>query len=429
MDQYGPAIQTLLGFVTAAPDHVRAGEFLFDAAQVAERDNQLEKAAELWERDFTQYPTYELALRALFLAGISRYRLGDYAGAFNTFTSLANSAAKLEDRAAAYLWQGKAKDVLGDKTAAKAAWELASNIDPTGYYSERARDLLRSRPPFAPPQAYDLSRDIATERTQAEAWMRATFNLGADVDLSSLGPLQSDPSFQRGAELWKLGLFDLARQEFEYLRTSMENDPAQTYRLANYLIDLGMYRSGILAARQVLTLAGMDDAATMNAPDFFNHLRFGAYFSDLIMPQAQANGFNPLFLFSVVRQESAFEGFVRSSAGARGLMQIIPATGQEVAASIGWPQGYSDIDLYRPVVSVTLGVSYLAKLRDRLDGDMYAALAAYNSGPGNASKWQELAKGDPDLFLEVIRADETRKYITQIYEMFSIYRRLYDRTP
>jgi soluble lytic murein transglycosylase len=59
----------------------------------------------------------------------------------------------------------------------------------------------------------------------------------------------------------------------------------------------------------------------------------------------------------------------------------------------------------------------------------YAALAAYNGGPGNAIAWKELANGDPDLFLEVVRFEETRNYIRGISEIFSLYRRIYDRTP
>jgi soluble lytic murein transglycosylase len=81
------------------------------------------------------------------------------------------------------------------------------------------------------------------------------------------------------------------------------------------------------------------------------------------------------------------------------------------------------------MVSIPLGVNYLAKWRDYFAGDYYAALAAYNGGPGNAIEWKELSKDDPDVFLEVIRYDETRTYIRSIYEIYSIYRRIYDRTP
>jgi soluble lytic murein transglycosylase len=70
----------------------------------------------------------------------------------------------------------------------------------------------------------------------------------------------------------------------------------------------------------------------------------------------------------------------------------------------------------------------LNRQRGFLDGDIYAALAAYNGGPGNAAAWKELVPPDPDLFLEVIRFEETRNYIKGIYEIFTIYRDLYDRT-
>lgn len=429
LGEYSKAAKTLLDFVKQVPNHPRAGEFLYDAAVVDERDNQLEEAAKLWERVAREYPGYEKSSRALFLAGIAYYRRGDYSQAYTTFRSALANAASLEERAAAYLWQGKAQAAIGDQAAAKAAWEMAASADPTGYYSERARDVLRGLDPFTPPKVYDLSMDLATERLQAEGWLKSTFALPPDADLSSPGSLSNDPRFQRGTELWRLGLYEEARAEFEDLRTSIQDDPANNFRLANYLLDLGLYRSAILAARQILNLAGMDEASSMNAPIYFNHLRFGPYYSSLIIPTAQKYNFHPLFILSVVRQESAFEGFVRSTAGARGLMQIIPDTGKEIVASLGWPPGYNDQDLYRPVVSIILGTDYLAKWRERFKGDLYAALAAYNGGPGNATEWQKLAKGDPDLLLEVIRYEETRNYIRGVYEIFNIYRRLYDRTP
>ena len=260
--------------------------------------------------------------------------------------------------------------------------------------------------------------------------MRVTFGLPPETDLTGPGPLASDPRFVRGAELWELGLYDEARIEFESLRESVSTDPASTYRLANYLIDIGLYRPGIFAARQVLTLAGQDEHATsLMAPPYFNHLRYGLYYRDLVEPAALENNFDLLFLYSVLRQESLFEGFVRSSAGARGLMQIVPSTGASVAGQMAWPPFFEDYMLYQPNVSIRLGAHYLASNRDLLGGDMYAALAAYNGGPGNALAWQAIAGDDPDLFLEVVRFAETRDYIRGVYEIYNIYRTLYSPIP
>jgi len=421
----------LLDFVASSPSHVRAAEFLFDAARVYERSSKLAKAAKTWERVVDEYPSSEYTFRSLFLAGISLYRQPDYVAANTDFQRLLGMSSNINQKSTAYFWIGKTLNAQGDQQGARLNWEQAATADPTGYYSERARDILSNRQPFSPSQNYDLTFDRNTERTEAEAWLRTKFSLPADTNLADPGPLLGDSRLARGTELWQLGLYPQARDEFENLRLSVENDPANTFRLANYFLDLGLYRSSILAARQVLTLAGMDDAATLNpdVPHYFNHIRFGTYYSNLIIPIAQAYNFHPLFLFSLVRQESFFESFIISPAGARGLMQIMPATAQDIANQSGWPPNFVQDDLFRPKVSITFGIDYLAHQRDYLGGDIYAALAAYNGGPGNASEWQGLSGGDPDVLLEIVRFDETHRYITGIYEMFNIYRRLYDRTP
>ncbi len=429
LEDYEAAIATFLDFVEKNPEDSRAPQFLDDAARVAERSGDLPGAGSLWGALATQYPRSPQAPRALLLSGVSYYRGGQFPQAQAAFLKLSNTAEAPGDRAAALLWLGKVQQAAGDLSGARTYWEQAAQADPTGYYSERARDLLAGRPPFSPPQAYDLSFDRAAERAEAEAWLIRTFGLPPETDLHTLGDLAADPRWERGALLWRLGLYEQARGELESLRRAVQDDPAASYRLANALIELGLYRSGIYAARQVLTLAGMDDAATMDAPRYFNRLRFGTYYADLLIPAAQENGFHPLFLFSLTRQESLFDGFVRSAAGARGLMQIVPSTGAYIAELLGWPPDYTPEDLYRPLVNVRFGAAYLARQREAFGGDLYTALAAYNAGPGNAGVWHNLSGGDPDLFLEIIRYPETRDYIRGIYEMYSIYYRLYDRSP
>jgi len=429
LEQFDLAEQTLLDFVTQNPWHTRAAEFLFDAARVAERDRDLGGAAMIWERIASEYPSSEYVPRALFLSAISYYRIGDYDSALAVFQRYSNASSAPADQAAAQFWIGKTYRAIGDDSSANAAFNRAVSEDPTGYYSERARDILMGREPFTPPLVYDLGFDPKSERAEAEYWMREVFAIPEGVDLSGPGPLYNDPRMIRGAELWSLGLYDQARLEFESFWQDIRVNPMDNYRLANYLVELGSYRTAIFAAREVLNLNQMDDAATMSAPIYFNHLRFGSYYRDLVIPIAQAYEFHPLFLFSVMRHESLFASWVQSSAGARGLMQIIPSTGASIAAQAGWPENYTADDLYRPKVSITFGADYLSDQRDYFDGDLYVALAAYNGGPGNAAIWKELAGDDPDIFLEVIRFDETRRYIRGVYELFSIYRSLYDRTP
>ena len=424
------AAQTYLDYAKADPDILFAPQAILDAGRNYERANNLEQAAKTWESVADIYPGSDLVPQALFWAGIVRYREPNFKQALVTFQRDLQLSTAADDQARANFWIGKTEQSLGDAAFAQSAWQQAASLDPTDYYSLRSQDMLLKRPAFSPPPATKYTVDLTTERSQADAWLRVTFNLPPDTDLSSPGALNPDARLVSGTELWDLGLQDEARLEFEDLRTSVENSPADSYRLANYMLTLGLYRPAINAIRQVLTLAGMNtQAQTLAAPAYFNHLRYGLYYQDLILPTAQQTGFDPLFLFSVVRQESLFEGFVRSNVGARGLMQITPDTGQIISDNLGWPPNYTSDDLYRPLVSIGLGATFLEQQRVSANGDLYSALAAYNAGPAAAPIWSGLSGPDPDLFLEVIRISQTSDYIRSIYEIYSMYRILYGVIP
>ncbi len=426
LDLSQDAVRSYLDFVASFPESPRAPEALFAAGRVAERAADLQTAATLWLRLAADYPSSSLAAHAAFEAGIVYIRSGDGQAALAAFRLSDSLATDSGARARAWLWIGKALALAGDEAGARQAWETARSADPTGYYSVRAADLLAGLQPFQSTGLYDFPADLESERVQAEEWLRSRFSITGAEPLNALTPqLAADARMVRGLEFWDLGLYREAKAEFEALRRSVENDAESTYRLMHRFLELRMYPSAIFAARQVLRLAGMDDAATLAAPTYFNRIRFGAYFGDLILPEAARYGFDGLFLLSVVRQESLFEGFAASYADARGLMQIIPSTGEWLAGQLGWPADYRPEDLDRPLVSVRLGTYFLAQQRDAFGGDLYAALAAYNAGPGNAAAWKELAPSDPDLLLEVIRFDQPHLYIRRIYEIYAFYRMLY----
>lgn len=426
LEDFEDAANTLLTFVSQNPSSNEAPNALFSAARILERSNRLTRAAETWERLLQEYPGASISPRAQFLAGITYYRLGADEKALNAFQRQVVLSTSPNDQAAALLWIGKIQQRAGNPEAARSAWLQAASLDPTGYYSERADELLNNQPPFHPPAVYDLGVDWDTERQRAEDWLRERFAIPPEIDLKSSAELSQNPRFQRGVALWELGLYQAARGEFESLREEISSDPAALYRFLNIMLEIGAYRPAIFASRQILNLAGMDNLQTLNAPRFFNLVRFGTYYKDIVMREANETGLHPLLLFSIIRQESFFENFVISSAGARGLMQIMPATGQELAGRYGYPD-FQVEDLHNPLINIRLGAKYLANQRDYFGGDLYLALAAYNGGPGNAYYWSQLSNGDPDLFLEVIRFEETQRYIRSIAELMNIYRLIYER--
>ncbi len=427
LDRYDSAAKTLLDFVALTPTANEAPTYLYEAARILERGNNLLSAAQTWARLIDEYPASEFALPGLFLSGITLYRLTNYNDALVTFQRMLVLADSLTDQSAALLWIGKIHQILGDAESAKSYWEQASQKDPTGYYSERSIELLNNQPPFAPPAIYDLGINIPSEKAEAEEWLRTTFSVDPSTDLSSLDSLSDHPLYQRGYAYWELSMYIDARDTFEGLRKEIEYDPVLLYRFMNAMLDLDMVRPAIFASRQILSLAGMSDLATLDAPIYFNHVRFGIYYKDLVLSTSQDHNLHPLLLLSVIRQESFFESFIQSSAGARGLMQIMPATGQDLASKYGFPENFSPEDLDNPQVSIPMGSRYLANLRDLFDGNLYVALAAYNGGPGNASIWYALSGNDPDLFLETVRFGETRTYIKQIFEFSKLYNRFYQR--
>lgn len=426
LDDYQGASQSLLDYVNTYPIKPNAPFYLNTAARILERGGFLESANTEWVRLSNDYPESELVQDALFNSGIVLYRLGEYGRALVSFQKNLIFSNSESIQARTYLWIGKTQEVLGDSESAIKSYQLAAGLDPSDYYSHRANAILTNMDGFASSDGYDFSIDIFQERIEAETWLRITFNLDQSTILSGLGDLALQENIVRGTEFWKLGLFDEATNEFNNLIILLKDRPVDCYRIANYIQELGFYRLAINAYRQVLVSAGMETYTQMlNAPEFFLHMNYGPYFVDLINPNAQIYDMDPALIMSIILQESGFDGYIQSSAGAIGLMQIIPSTGETISNGINWPIEYKETDLSRPFVNIRLGSAYLSMNRSYFDGEIISTLAAYNAGPGNVSIWRELAGSDPDLFLEVIRYPETRNYIENIYEIFQVYKTLY----
>jgi soluble lytic murein transglycosylase len=420
------AAQRSLDFVAQRPEAADAPDFLFRAGRSYERADMLQEAADTWARLAGEYPASSETFRATYFAGISLVRLGDWNGAQAQFSRALVLTAEPSELAAAHLWIGKCQQVLGEFSAALDSWKIAQTANPFGHYSIRAEDLLIGREPFSEPASYDLDPDLDPYLPEAEAWLRTTFDIPAEINLESPGMLAYDPRFQRGLEYWALGDYPAGKAEFDSLRLEFSEDPAQTFRLIPALVDVGLYRSALAASTQLLRLAGLERGDALLAPEFFSRVRFGAYYLDWLLPASQKEGVSPLMLLSVMRQESTYEGFIRSGAGARGLMQVMPATGAQLAENLAWPENYTVDDLDRPHVSIVFGASYLRQQRQLFEGDQFAMLAAYNGGPGNTLIWKALTPSDdPDLFLEIVRIEETRNYMRLINEIHYIYGWLY----
>ena len=139
--------------------------------------------------------------------------------------------------------------------------------------------------------------------------------------------------------------------------------------------------------------------------------------------------FDPDLVYAVMREESTYRPDIASPAGAMGLMQIIPQTGDRIASSLGVPAFQADI-LLEPDTNIRFGTFYLKRLIGRFRGSEVLAIAAYNAGPNIVSRWLERAgRQEKDVFVESVPYSETRRYLRRVVRSRRIYQLLYDGRP
>jgi soluble lytic murein transglycosylase len=403
------------------PDVSQGAEALWRAGYLYSTLGNTEQSLATFEILGNKYPGTEWATDGLFRGAMAAYSSGALGRAQRLFALLAtNGTGDLQ--AAGYLWLGRLYQLDGKDDLARQAYQEASQIDPGGYYSLRAADLLAGNGPFVPPESIDWSYNDPLRVAEAEQWMRQTFQITQSGDLWVLpDTLNNDPRMIRGVELMAVAAYDEAEGEFQSLTEDNETNPLALYQLASFYSRIGLHRFGIEAAAKLIDMAKIP---TVNAPKYIAALRFPIAYYDLVLPETEKYGLDALLVFSLMRQESLFEGFATSSAQAQGLMQIIPDTGRYIAVKVGRTD-YTNSDLYRPYVNVPFGVYYLQEQLQTFNGNVYAALAAYNAGPGASAEWMRISGGDPDLFLHTVAYDETKTYIRRIYEQYEIYRAIY----
>lgn len=150
-------------------------------------------------------------------------------------------------------------------------------------------------------------------------------------------------------------------------------------------------------------------------------LRFPLTYKKYIEKQAKHEKINPAWAFAVIRQESAFTTDARSSAGALGLMQLMPRTARQVARSLRIKRPNRH-DLLKSNINIKLGIRYLRKLQKRFNGSSVLATAAYNAGPHRVKSWLPKEETqNADLWIENVPFTETRKYLKRVLTYTIIY--------
>ena len=234
--------------------------------------------------------------------------------------------------------------------------------------------------------------------------------------LADAGNLPGLPAVSRIEELHFHQEQILAHSEW-YKVLQDTRDKGQQVQLAQLAADQGWHRMAIDAATRAQAWDALD-------------IRFPTPYRQVFDTHAAVHNVPSTELMAIARRESAFFPRAESPVGARGLMQIMPATGKQVACSLRTPHTKSD--LYDVEHNVLLGSAYYRQLLDRYEGNRVFALTAYNAGPHRVDRWRN--KPDEsmpvELWIETIPYRETRNYVQAVLAYNVVFaHRLGDTAP
>lgn len=374
--------------ITEDSDDVVAPKALFLIGDIRWRAGDTTGARASWREQVRKYPRHVDTGRAGFLAAMVLWESGRVREAAAEWEHIHLLNGSTDGLATGY-WAGRSYEQLGETAHARGLWQSVMARDSLSYYAvASARRLgVASWAPAAAPDRFRSYPDLDSVATRLKL-LRA------------------------------LDMTDELGWERTQLLTEIAPSPERLLAAADMLRRDGQPSAAIALGRRALQAGARADARTYR-------LIYPLLHADEIRQQSQTNGLDPVVVAALIRQESAWEPKARSRAGALGLMQVMPATGRQIAQTLGVTRWNTDL-LLDPVMNIRFGTHYFGAALRKFEGDLTRALAAYNAGAGRVGGW---AKGgaatDPELFVERISFVETRDYVRIVQRNLALYRALY----
>jgi len=357
-------------------------------------DELFDEAVGILQRLRTIDPRDNTGVEHLWECGWQEYSNRNHSGAIGYWSQLRELYPDHNRSRSALYWSARAHEQLGGKQRAQELYRAVVSSPTTDFYSRYA---LRRLPK----------------------------GTGAVAQSTTAAPDQhwpEDAALRRAETLYELGLDDLSLLEMESVAEI--SDPRALNGLrATVFAAQGRRRDSIRAVWRAFPTLGK--TAQDGVPERAKRLYYPLAFEEIIRTHADRAELPVDLVFAMIRQESAFDAGAHSWAGARGLMQVMPATGKELAQRLGVP--YSKEKLKEPGTSVLLGTSYFQQVLKMFDGNVELALAGYNGGPYRIKRlWREAPPGtEIDTFVEGLGIQETKTYVKRILLFSDSYERLY----
>jgi soluble lytic murein transglycosylase len=332
-----------------------------------------------------RWPASEYASLARFRLAAGGLARADTAAATRWYR--AEVEARGSQQFAARYFLGGLEAARGDSGTARAEWRALAQADSVGYYGGLARERAGlALPVVAPPAVAGISRDLARALAELDALDRVGFREEADALVAWL--------------------------------VARDMSPEETLDLAEALITRRRPAQGInLGWRATRSLS-------LNHPRVLRAI-YPWPLREVVQTEAAEFDLDPYLLAALIRQESSFDASALSRAGARGLMQLMPATARQAARRMGLD--WSDQLLRVPDANIHVGAAHLSTLLRHYRGQVVPALAAYNAGLTPVERWRRrfAEARDPALFVERMPYAETRGYVRSVLRNWALYRVLY----
>lgn len=339
--------------------------------------------------------------------GWAYYRTGRYREAAEALRVLTEQYDSDYEPQALY-WMGRAAEQSQDPQAQEFYRQLCQRYRYT-YYCQLARERTTT-----------LDGGEATPETPS-----AGSGSSANGDSGQPGMTRTDieqqTAYRRAIELKTLGLDVDAAREVDALTDRYAQDPDVLIALSTLLNDVGAYHHALRLAR-----ARFREKLERTGEAVVPSLWTVAYPTGLLpmIKMQGANGVDPYLVAAIIREESQYDEKAISRVGAIGLMQVMPATANNVAKRIGLPAVGRD-DLFDQETNIRIGVRYMEQLLEQFSGNIVYAIASYNAGPIAVGKWiAQYRNRSQDEFVELIPYRETRQYVKRVLRSYREYVRL-----
>jgi soluble lytic murein transglycosylase-like protein len=346
-------------------------------------DMDARRVSDTWR----QGATGEWASQAAWVSGLASWRLGDYNSASADFQQAARYADQRELRAGGLYWAARSEQAAGRPASVEPLLRAAATApeSPESFYGLLARETLGMPTKLGPDPFSSYDRQVAQY-----------------------------PNVQRAMELAKIGEAALAEQMLRH--QALIGAPNEHHAI------IEMAKRLDLPAAQLWLAKYGQYGAQADATDRYPNPRWtpvGGWRVD------------PALAFGHIVQESAFRRTAVSTAGAVGLMQVLPITAQQMSDATGVP--YSRANLTDPRYNLEFGQSFIERMRgsSATAGQLPRVIASYNAGPLPVARWASINdKGDPVLWMESIPYWETRYYVPSVLRNMWVYEGLNDEdTP